>query len=109
MKQQVHVDVGIDRLTHWLTRWLAGKLTRSLTKANKHSLTVSRTDWFPYKPRHVKTNKVIVRTAKTQISMGIHPVWSESSLCASWVAKDPTFLHADSENSDQTGRMPRLI
>ena len=30
-------------------------------------------------------------------------------LCAQWVAKDPGFLHADSEDSDQTGRMPRLI
>ena len=38
-----------------------------------------------------------------------HPVWSESSLCDQWVAKDPRFLHADSKDSDQTGRMPRLI
>ena len=37
-----------------------------------------------------------VRWAKTQISWSIHPVWSESSLCAWWVAKDPLFLHADS-------------
>ena len=50
-----------------------------------------------------------VRPAKTQISLGIRPVWSESSLCAHWVAKDPSFLYADSEDSDQTGRMPRLI
>ena len=50
-----------------------------------------------------------VRPAKTQISLGIRPVWSESSLCAQWVAKDPRFLHADSEDSDQTGWMPRLI
>ena len=50
-----------------------------------------------------------VRPAKTQISLGIRPVWSESSLCAQWVAKDPSFLHADSEDSDQIGRMPRLI
>ena len=56
-----------------------------------------------------KTNKVAVRPAKTQISLGIRPVWSESSLCAQCVAKDPRFLHADSEYSDQTGRMPRLI
>ena len=36
--------------------------------------------------------------------------WSDkSSSCAQWVAKDPSFLHADSEDSDQTGRMPRLI
>ena len=50
-----------------------------------------------------------VRPAKTQISLGICPVWSESSPCAKWVAKDPSFLDADSEDSDQTGRMPRLI
>ena len=39
----------------------------------------------------------------------IRPVWSESLLCASWVAKDPNFLHADSEDADQTWGMPRLI
>ena len=36
--------------------------------------------------------------AKTQISLGIRPVWSESSLCTQWVAKDPSFLHLDSED-----------
>ena len=50
-----------------------------------------------------------VRPAKTQISQGICPVWSESSLWAQWVAKHPSFLHADSEGSDQTVTMPRLI
>ena len=49
-------------------------------------------------PPHDKTNNVPVRPAKTQISLG-----------AFWVAKDPSFLQADSEDSDQTGRMPRLI
>ena len=33
----------------------------------------------------------------------------QSSLCTQRVAKDPRFLHADSKDSDQTGRMPRLI
>ena len=47
--------------------------------------------------------------AKTQISLGIPSVWSEYSLCALWVAKDPHFLQADNEDSEQTGRMPRLI
>ena len=56
-----------------------------------------------------KLTYLYVRPAKTQISLGIRPVWSESSLCAQWVAKDPSFLHADSEDSDQTRRMPRLI
>ena len=47
--------------------------------------------------------------AKTQISLGIRPVWSESPLCAEWVAKDPSFLYVDCKDSDQTGQMPRLI
>ena len=50
-----------------------------------------------------------VLPAKTQISLGIRPVRSESSLCARWVAKGPSFHHADSEDSDQSGLMPRLI
>ena len=62
-----------------------------------------------YETPHDKTNKMTVRPAKTQISLGIRPVWSESSLCTQWVAKDRRFFHADSEDSDQTGRMPRLI
>ena len=33
----------------------------------------------------------------------------QSSLCAQCVAKNPMFLHADSEDPDQTGRIPRLI
>ena len=44
---------------------------------------------------------------KTQISLGIRPVWSESLLCAQWVAKGSVLLQADSEDSDQTGRMRR--
>ena len=38
---------------------------------------------------------------RRQISLGICPVWSESSLCTQWVAtcKDPGFLHADSKDS----------
>ena len=31
-------------------------------------------------PWHDKTNKMAMRPAKTQISLGIRPVWSESSL-----------------------------
>ena len=37
------------------------------------------------------------------------PQSDQSSLCAQWVAKDTSFLHADSDDSDQTGRMPMLI
>ena len=33
----------------------------------------------------------------------------QSSLCAQWVAKDPSFLYADSEDSDQTGRTGHFV
>ena len=39
----------------------------------------------------------------------LRSVWPESLLCTQWVAKDPTFLHAVSEDTDQNGQMPRLI
>ena len=47
--------------------------------------------------------------AQWRLSLGIRPVWSECSLCAQWVAEDPRFLHVDSEDSGQTGQMPRRI
>ena len=74
-----------------------------------NSALEARLEAYLIKGRRDKTNKMSVRPAKTQISLGIRPVWSESSLSAQWVAKDPSFLHADSEDSDQTRRMPRLI
>ena len=56
-----------------------------------------------------KTTKWSVCPAKTQISLGIRPVWSESSLSA-WRNTGSLATHwAHSEDSDQTGRMPRLI
>ena len=60
-------------------------------------------------PWHDKTNKMSVRPAKTQISLGIRPVWSVFTVRSNWVAKDQNFLHVDSVDFDQTGRMPRLI
>ena len=49
---------------------------------------------FRYELPHDKTNEMTVHPVKTQI----RPVWSESSLGAQRVAKDPTFLHADRED-----------
>ena len=47
--------------------------------------------------------------AKTHISLGIRPIWSESSLSA-WRKLGSLATHwAHSEDSDQTGWIPRLI
>ena len=53
-------------------------------------------------PRHDKTNKVTVRRATTQISLGIRPVWSESSLSA-WRNIGPLdtyWAHSEDSYSD---------
>ena len=64
---------------------------------------------FTYEPPLGKTNKMDVRPAKTQISLGIRPVWSESSLSA-WRKLGSLATHWEhSKDSDQTGRMPRLV
>ena len=56
-----------------------------------------------------KPKKWPVRPAKTRISLGIHPVWSESLLSA-WRKLGLLVAHwVHSEDSDQTGRIPRLI
>ena len=73
----------------------------------------SELDFIPlktqFKARHDKTNKVSVHPAKTQIRLGICPVWAASSLSA-WRKLVSLAIHcAQSEDSDQTGRMPRLI
>ena len=62
-----------------------------------------------YEPRHDKTNKMSVRPAKNHISLGIHPVWSESLLSAERNLGSLATHWMHSEDSDQTGRMPRLI
>ena len=57
----------------------------------------------------LKTYTWHVRSAKTQNSLGISPVWSESSLSA-WRKLGSLATHwAHSEDCDQTGRVPRLI
>ena len=61
--------------------------------------------WLSNQPPYNKTNNVAVSQAKTQFSLDIHPVWSESSLSA-WRKLGSLATHwVYSEDSDQTGRM----
>ena len=64
-------------------------------------------------PQHDTTNKMTCMPIE-DADQPVHPpslipVWLESSLCTSWVANVPMLLQADSKDSNQTGRMPRLI
>ena len=73
----------------------------------KLSMAIPRT--ISNEPQHDKTNKVSVRPEKTQISLGIRPVWSESSLSA-WRKLGSLATHwTHSEDSDQTGRTVTLL
>ena len=65
---------------------------------------------FHYMSRYMtKPKPVSARPAKTQISLGIRPVWSESSLSAWRNLGSLSTQWAHSEDSDQTERMSRLI
>ena len=58
-----------------------------------------------------QTNKMICAPIddSDQISLGIRPVWLESSLCAHLTAKDPRFFQADTEDwPDWTGALANL-
>ena len=59
--------------------------------------------------RMSKPTKCSVLLSETQGQPGHPPNVIRVLLWALWVAEDPMILHWDSEDSDQTGRMPRLI
>ena len=63
-----------------------------------------------YELPHDKTNKMAcVPSEDSDRSAWASAQFDQSSLCAQWVAKDPSFLHADSEASDQTGRTCHFV
>ena len=80
---------------------------RRFVRSASHSFCLrQRSDQITYEPPHNTINKMTVRPAKTQISLGIHSVWSEYSLCAQSVAKDPSFLHATTKTLIRLGGYP---
>ena len=71
-------------------------------------LLISSITGVKNEPQHDKTNKMSVRPAKTQISLGICPVWSETSL-PTWRNLRSLLPIKCTAKTDQTGQMPRLI
>ena len=59
-------------------------------------------------PPHDKTNKMTFVPSEDSDQPG-HPPSLIRVFAVRSVAKDPILLQADSADSDQTGRMPRLI
>ena len=66
-------------LTHLLSVfWLHFNAAQCFAEPKR----IQQTTLLSYEPRHDKNNKRSVPPAKTQISLGICPVWPESSLSA---------------------------
>ena len=79
-----------------------------LTKMIRFSCTCIVNLWKSFESQHDKTNKMCAPSEDSD-HLGICLVWSESSLSA-WRNIGSLATHwAHSEDSDQTGRMPRLI
>ena len=78
------VAYGISRFSHDKAHFISyPQNQRQILRVNLYCLSCSTT----------KPTKWLVHPAKTQISMGFSPVWSESSLCILRIAKDPKFLN----------------
>ena len=85
-QQQHYKNFHSVRITVWL-QWSALKyafrakpwLRTFVRLCEKPNWTKSRKTLEPW---HDKTNKMSMHPAKTRISLGIRPVWSESSLSA---------------------------
>ena len=70
---------------HTHTHHTCDKFQRGIDQGDFHFRAISEKCMKyrkTFEPPHNTTNKITVRPAKTQISLGIHPVWSESSLPA---------------------------
>ena len=95
---------AIEQTNRWVPGWnssFADDISLVICKFDKHLNKKSRSTTKPAEWH--------VRPAKTQNSLGIRSVWSESSLIA-WRNLESLATHwAQSEDSDRTGRMPRLI
>ena len=88
----------------------------SLTLANLavlfwiYALICISLQWFWLDLSRLMTKPTKWLCAQRRLSSALASAQSDqSSLCVQWVAKNTSFPHADSEDSDQTGRMPRLI
>ena len=91
-------------ITHFWTR-----LFKYIPDINKKTLQFYMFPDNQIEEIEPKRQKTYLHPVKTQVSLCICAVWSESSLTAFWIVKGVKFLYADNEDSDQTTRMRSLI
>ena len=117
-KYQTSSPTGWLRMRVWRIRLRRTKSTiiswaGSLVARKSHRICICQTLFYwigSYMDRLVtKPTKWHMGTSKTQISLGIRPDWSESSLSARRKLGSLATHWAQSEDTDQTGLMPSLI
>ena len=120
--QSLRILAGFCSWTGWFESYLVKNLCRHIFAWCRSFNNSFHIKWSVQTLCHLFLNKSMqnnwaaswqnqqsVCPAKTQISLGIRPVRSESSLSA-WRKLGSLATHwALSEDSDQTGRMPSLI
>ena len=72
-----------------------------------HRIAFKSSKFITNEPWNDKTNQMSVHPAKVLISLGI-PQSDQSLLYDQWASKDPSFLHMNSEDSNQTELVSRL-
>ena len=77
--------------------WVDNKLRESM-ELEHHLIAKGYPRLEVNEPRHDKTNKMSVRSTKSQISLGFRPVWPESSLSA-WRSWDRDWADAQADLS----------
>ena len=83
---------------------------RNTKRTEKHKNKMTHGKTYNKSPRRInhKASNSKTNTGTTALERSVEQT-DQSSLGAQRVAKDPTFLHADSEDSDQIGWISRLI
>ena len=118
------LKVPLDSLLLWASSGGSGETAQMRRLAwtfaarigDKYQIRLTRPDgWFSLQQEFSHMSHLMTKPTKWLCAQRrLRSAWAsaqsdQSSLCAQWVAQDPVFLHANSEDSDQTGLMPRLI
>ena len=64
----------------------------------KFACIAAATKWARACQNQPNPNDPLAQQRLTQIGLYMRTIWSEPLLCAKWVAKDPSLLHADSKD-----------
>ena len=82
----------------------------AIAMTRQADLYLCRLNFFKKYPCHDKTNKMACAPSEDSDQPGLPPsLIRVFAVCSMGNSKDPSFLHADSRDPDETGRMPRLI